>query len=78
MSTLERDIRLLVTSRPILDLQGWFSRLCRIDITAHKSDIRAYLESKIANDPEMQRYTSRDPNLGEDIVKNLLTMADGM
>ena len=52
--------------------------MCRIDITAHKSDIRAYLESKIANDHEMQRYTSRDPNLREDIVKNLLMMADGM
>jgi len=52
--------------------------LYRINITGHESVIRAYLESKIANDQEMQRYTSRDPNLSEDIVKNLLIMADGM
>src|SRR5689334_10919705 len=78
ISTLERDIRLLLTSRPILDLQGRFSRLCRIDITAHESDIRAYLESEIDKDERMQRYTSKDSNLREDIIRNLQVMAEGM
>ncbi|KAB5560309.1 ankyrin repeat-containing domain protein [Coniochaeta sp. 2T2.1] len=78
ISQLERIIRLLVTSRPVLDLQGRFSCLCRIDIAAHESDIRAYLESAIDGDESMQRFTSKDPNLKEDIVNSLQVMADGM
>jgi hypothetical protein len=78
VKTMERGIRLLITSRPVLDLQGSFSSLCRIDITAHESDIRAYLESEIDTDTRMQYFTSTDPNLRDDVIRHLQVMADGM
>ncbi|KLU88296.1 hypothetical protein MAPG_07283 [Magnaporthiopsis poae ATCC 64411] len=77
-STLERDIRLLITSRPVLDLQDTFSSLCRIDITAHESDIRVYLESEIDTDKRMRHFTTIDQNLRADIIRSLQVMADGM
>ncbi|KAK3994869.1 ankyrin repeat-containing domain protein [Cladorrhinum sp. PSN332] len=75
---LESFVRLLITCRPFVDLQGKFSNLFRLDIVAHESDIQAYLESMIDKDEEMQCYAVRDPNLKRDIIKSLLAKADGM
>ncbi|KAL8367153.1 hypothetical protein RB599_010243 [Gaeumannomyces hyphopodioides] len=62
----------------LIDALETFSSLCRIDITAHESDIRAYLESEIDTNKRMQRFTSMDPSLREDIIRHLQVMADGM
>jgi hypothetical protein len=45
---------------------------------AHESDIRAYLESVISTDDGMQRFAVRDRNVKADVVKKILTTADGM
>ena len=75
---LDGFVRLFITCRPVLDLQGKFANLSRIDIVAYESDIQAYLESVIDMDEGMQHYTTRDPKLKADIIQGLSTRADGM
>jgi hypothetical protein len=75
---LQQSVRLFITSRPNVDLQGRFSDLTRVDIVAKESDVQAYLLSKIEGNSRMRLFTTKDRNLKAEIIQGLQTKAQGM
>ena len=75
---LEPFVNLFITSRPHLDLHAKFANISQIDIVAHDSDIRIYLESEICASNRMSLFTAKDPTLMMDIVKSVNGNARGM
>lgn len=75
---LQHFVRLFITSRPNVDLQGRLSNLTRVDIVANKHDVKTYLLSEIETNKRMRLFTTKDPNLKMDIVHGLQVKAQGM
>lgn len=75
---MESFVRIFITSRPHLDLQGRFSNLRRIDIWANHSDIEVYLEAEITTNSRLSKFTARYPDLKEEIIKTVSKKAAGM
>ncbi|CAH0054414.1 unnamed protein product [Clonostachys solani] len=72
------SIRLFLTSRHSVTLDGRFSNMKRIEIVAHQDDIRAYLEHRFAIDAKLRPLLLRDPGLRSTILEKLLEQANGM
>lgn len=75
---VQDHVRLFLTSRPNIDLDGRFFRMTRVDIVAHEDDLRAYLEHRLATDARPRRLLSQDPRLKDEIIEKLLQQAVGM
>ncbi|KAH0522614.1 hypothetical protein TsFJ059_006437 [Trichoderma semiorbis] len=78
LKELEPHIRLFTTSRPNIDISSIFDTLSEIKIEAHESDIRAYLKHRIKKTSKLRRFTTRDSQLEEDIIRCLLEKSNGM
>jgi hypothetical protein len=71
-------VRFFVTSRPHVDLIPEFSNISRVVIRASDSDIKAYLTSEINKTKRLAMFTTKDPQLKEDIVNTINKKAGGM
>ena len=71
---LQPKLRLLITSRPHINLQDDF----RLDIRAHDTDIERYLVRRIEMMNKLQLNVQRNPGLREAIVQGILLKASGM
>ena len=78
LKSLEPHVRLLVTSRPYLNLESEIPNLSRLDIAAHYSDIRTYAESEMKTYKRMSLFFAKDPGLKTRIIDTLNEKADGM
>ena len=72
------SVRLFITARPNLDLEGIFSPMSQTYISAHADDVRAYIESIVDSSSKLSLYNARDQNLRVDIVKMVTDRARGM
>ena len=72
------NICLLVTSRPIANIEHEFENATRRDIHASDEDIKRYLEAQIERQPQLVRHIKADPNLRDAILNNIIQKANGM
>lgn len=75
---VQSSIRILITSRPSLELQEKFTNVCRLDIFANSSDIQSYLKDEIERNSRLSKLIKTDPELEADIMKTLVEEAAGM
>ena len=78
VQSFQHSVSLFVTSRPNLDLEGIFSPMSQICISAHADDLQVYIESIIDSNSKLFLYIARDQNLRADIVKTVVDKAKGM
>ena len=74
----EKNIRVFLTSRLNVNVIEQIPRAMRVDISATDHDITAFVESKIDENDRLKRFTARDPELKEHIVKRIINQAAGM
>ncbi|PHH65759.1 hypothetical protein CDD81_1486 [Ophiocordyceps australis] len=75
---LESCIRLFITSRHSVVLENRFSNMQRINLTAHKEDIRAYLQGRLEQNSRLRSLDTQVAGLKAQIVEKLLEQANGM
>jgi hypothetical protein len=72
------NICLLVTSRPIANLEHEFENATHLEIHASDEDIKRYLEAQIERQPQLARHIKADPTLRDAILNNIIKKANGM
>lgn len=76
--SLPKNVKLLVTSRPLptieIDLEG----IARLDIRADDKDVRMYVKGRIPREKRLARHIGKDPDLGETLVETIVNSAKGM
>ncbi|ORY61624.1 ankyrin repeat-containing domain protein [Pseudomassariella vexata] len=77
-SELEPFARLFITSRPYIDLNDSFDKLCRLEIAANGSDIEVCLENMIEAEHKMRSHVKRDKQLRQDVIRTVVERANGM
>lgn len=75
---METFVRLFITSRPIVRLEGKLGKLVHLDIAADKSDIKTYLEHEIDTNNRLSSFVQKDTSLKAQIKKNVNENTDGM
>jgi hypothetical protein len=75
---LEHTVHLLVTSRDIPSIEHEFQNASRLRIQPTNTDIRKYLECRIASEPQLERHCKKDLNLRALIIDSLVSEAKGM
>lgn len=79
MKSLELSVRLFITSRFSVELQGRLSNLVRLPIVSDTEDIRAYLESTLdEGGTRISSALAKYSNLRESIIQGVLKQANGM
>jgi hypothetical protein len=71
-------VRLLVTSRHILDIKHKFEGAARLGICASDGDLKRYLESRIESQHPLASYARTDPTLRSDVLTTIIKRAHGM
>ena len=72
------NIHLLVTSRFVSNIEREFAEASRLEIRANETDIRDYIEARIAAQPQMMRHIEADPTLRNALLDTIIQKADGM
>jgi hypothetical protein len=70
--------QLLVTSRPNVEAAAYFTKVLRLEVAAHESDIRTYLKSEIEQTGRLRTLIGSDETLKVDVIDKLASRADGM
>ena len=78
LQRLQPRLRLLVTSRDLPNIQCQLERAARLEVRARDEDIIKYLQERIASSERICRYTEKDSDLPDNIVKIITSKADGM
>lgn len=66
---------ILCTSRPIPEIESWFSKAVSINVRASENDVRKYLDGQIGRLPG---FVARSPELQEQVKKQIVQVVDGM
>ena len=72
------NIRLLVTSRHIRDIENEFKEAAWLEIRASGEDIKSYLEACIEGQFPLARYAKEKRTLRDDILNTVVEKANGM
>ncbi|KAI0885923.1 uncharacterized protein GGS22DRAFT_188212 [Annulohypoxylon maeteangense] len=75
---LQHRMSILVTSRPIPDLEELLKDSIRITIEASSTDIRNYLQQRIESTSSMKKHLADEPALRETIISLILQKVKGM
>lgn len=75
---LQPDISLLVTSRPMENLQDELTVSASLQIGADDQDISSYISSRIQKEHRLKLHVLSDPNLQNIIVQTIVEGAKGM
>lgn len=78
LQQLEGSSRLLLTSRPNIDLHDKFKSLSRISIRAAESDIEIYIRHVLKTSHRLSNHLAKDPALEVDLVTSVSQKAAGM
>ena len=73
---MESFIHFFITSRPNIKLK--FSNISQVPIEATDSDMKIYLTSKIGKNSRLTGFTTKNPQLKEDIINSITQKADKM
>lgn len=73
-----RFASVFVTSRPHINLTQEISDCACLEIRATESDMRAYLEARIAKSKILCRITSQNPSLESYVIAAICSKANGM
>jgi ankyrin repeat domain-containing protein 50 len=77
LAKLRPILRLMVTGRPNIRIDGIYSDYTLLRIKANEEDIRTYLDSRISEAEELKSYLNEDVN--ETLIKDrIIEKADGM
>jgi hypothetical protein len=68
-------VNLFMTSRPITEILSHFHKDATVEIKAHESDLRLYLESRMFSLPAC---VLRSPDLQRDVIEAIINATDGM
>ncbi|KAH6890773.1 ankyrin repeat-containing domain protein [Coprinopsis sp. MPI-PUGE-AT-0042] len=71
------DIKLFVTSRPLPKLQPKFPQATFLRISAQEVDIKLHIDERMSRNPDLEDLLA-DPQFKEDVVRKIITKADGM
>jgi hypothetical protein len=72
------NTHLLVTSRSVADIQREFAEESCLEIRACDTDVKDYIEARIAGEPQMVRHIKADPSLRTAILDTIIQKANGM
>lgn len=72
------NVKLLITSRPLLSIEQQFHGVERLDILANIDDVRKYIEDRIPGENRLARHVERHPSLRNDIVDRIIANVRGM
>ena len=75
---LQPNIRLLVTSRRLLNIEHEFGRSIRLEIRATNEDITRYLDDRIQEEKRLRKHVKGDPFLHNTIVNTIVGNSQGM
>ena len=78
LKRLQPFIHLFVTSRPDSVIEQEFEKAIHLEIHAHDSDVRRYLEQRIVRTPRLRRRVEKDPALQGDIINTIIEKSKGM
>lgn len=76
--SLPKNVKLLVTSRPLPTIQIDLEGIARLDIHADDKDVRMYVKGRIPREKRLARHVRKDPDLGETLVETIVKSAKGM
>ena len=71
-SSTDRSLHLLITSRPLPDIEQDLRDALKLEIRASNDDITAYVKWKISHSRKLTRYTDEDSTLEQEITDSLL------
>jgi len=83
LSSEQRNVHLLVTSRPVQDIESEISDWAQkddgvpIESDVIADDIRAYVHARVREDKDLKRWSSM-PDVQHEIESVILEKADGM
>jgi len=78
MQSLPPGVRLLYTSRYLLDIETIIDSDAKIEIRATNEDLKLYLEENMQNGGRLQSHITKDPLLKDKIVETVIKKAQGM
>ncbi|RYP54685.1 hypothetical protein DL768_000621 [Monosporascus sp. mg162] len=78
LKALQPHVHLFITSRPSSAIEHELEDAIRLEIHARDSDVRTYLEQKVAKTPRLKRHTERDPTLRNEITNIIIEKSRGM
>ena len=78
LNGLSSVANIFITSRPIPSIAEQFRGQLSLDIRADDEDVRAYIQGRLHNGPNLLRHISADPNLKVDIENAIVKKVHGM
>ncbi|KAJ7688186.1 ankyrin repeat-containing domain protein [Mycena rosella] len=78
LATLVPQIKILLTSRPHINLDSYFPNLKIIEIQAAEEDIHRYLDTQIENSVRLSKHIRTRPELAGEIQAKITGNAKGM
>jgi len=78
LRSLGNAIQLMVTSRPLLSIEQLFQHATRLDILANGTDVRKYIEDRMAHEYRLVLHVNTDRALREIIVEKIAANVKGM
>lgn len=78
LRALQPHVRLFVTSRPSAAIELELKDAIRLEVLARDTDVRTYLEQRIARTPRLKRHVDKDPTLREAITNTIIERSKGM
>ncbi|KAJ3499541.1 hypothetical protein NLG97_g247 [Lecanicillium saksenae] len=79
LQALQIWTRLFVTSRLSVELTGKLTNNVRIDVTAHDSDVKAFISAKLASGAtRISRALAKDHEIEDTIINSIVDHSNGM
>ena len=75
---LQPNIRLLVTSRWLLNIEREFDKPIRLEIRATEEDVTTYLNDRIQERKRLKNHIKEDPSLHNTIVDTIMRNSRGI
>lgn len=72
------SISLLVTSRPLPNIEAMLAAATRIEVKTTAEDMRGYLEYRLPKSETMRNHTRKDPTLISHICDTVIEKSEGM
>ncbi|KAJ4167534.1 hypothetical protein NW754_011351 [Fusarium falciforme] len=66
---------IMCTSRPIPEIEAWFSKAVSVEVRASEHDVRKYLDGQLRRLPG---FVARSPDLQEQVKSQIVQVVDGM
>lgn len=75
LRSLRPTVSLLITSRPLRDIQEILGKARQIEILAHNEDVKRYLDSYMQEHENLRKLVDADPKV-QSVISDFLTRSD--